>query len=95
MLRSTDPIRGEVVKAFVQLREGFKPTAELAQELQTHARTRLSAHECPREIEFYDAIPVTTTGKMMRKRLRELEHARKKSMRGLVGAGFRGGGNLI
>ena len=75
---SPDPIRGEVVKAFVQLREGFKPTPELAQELQTHVRTRLSAHEYPREIEFYDAIPVTTTGKVIRKGLRELEHARKK-----------------
>ena len=75
---SPDPIRGEVVKAFVQLREGYAPTPALAQELQTHVRTRLSAHEYPREIEFYDAIPITTTGKVIRKGLRELEHARKK-----------------
>ena len=77
---SPDPIRGEVVKAFVQLREGYKPTPELAQELQTHVRTRLSAHEYPREIEFYDVIPTTTTGKVMRKELRALEHARKKQL---------------
>ena len=75
---SPDPIRGEVVKAFVQLREGFSPSAELAQELQAHVRTRLSAHEYPREIEFYDEIPTTTTGKVIRKGLRELEHARKR-----------------
>ena len=78
---SPDPIRGEVVKAFVQLREGFSPTPALAQELQTHVRTRLSAHEYPREIEFYDAIPITTTGKVIRKGLRELEHARKKQQK--------------
>jgi len=75
---SPDPIRGEVVKAFVQLREGYAPTAELAQELQTLVRTRLSAHEYPREIEFYDAIPTTTTGKVIRKGLRQLEHERKR-----------------
>ncbi len=76
---SPDPIRGEVVKAFVQLREGFAPSPALAQELQAHVRTRLSAHEYPREIEFYDSIPTTTTGKVMRKELRALEHARKKA----------------
>ena len=75
---SPDPIRGEVVKAFVQLREGFEPNPELAQELQAHVRTRLSAHEYPREIEFYDAIPTTTTGKVIRKGLRQLEYERKK-----------------
>ncbi len=75
---SPDPIRGEVVKAFVQLREGFLPTSELAQELQTLVRTRLSAHEYPREIEFVDAIPTTTTGKVIRKGLRQMEHERKK-----------------
>lgn len=75
---SPDPIRGEVVKAFVQLREGFAPTPDLAQELQVHVRTRLSAHEYPREIEFYDTIPTTTTGKVIRKGLRQLEYERKK-----------------
>ena len=75
---SPDPIRGEVVKAFVQLREGYPPTPELAQELQALVRTRLSAHEYPREIEFYDAIPTTTTGKVIRKGLRQMEHERKK-----------------
>ena len=74
---SPDPIRGEVVKAFVQLHAGVTPSPELAAELQAHVRNRLSAHEYPREIEFYAAIPVTTTGKVMRKELRQLERERK------------------
>jgi acetyl-CoA synthetase len=74
---SPDPIRGEVVKAFVQLREGTAPTPELAHELQAYVRTRLSAHEYPREIEFIDALPLTTTGKLKRAELRERERARK------------------
>jgi len=76
---SPDSIRGEVVKAFVELRDGFAPNVELAQELQTYVRKRLSAHEYPREIEFYDRIPTTTTGKVIRKGLRELELQRKKA----------------
>jgi acetyl-CoA synthetase len=75
---SPDPIRGEVVKAFVQLREGHAPTPELAQALQAYVRERLSAHEYPREIEFYEGIPTTTTGKVMRKGLRQLEYERKR-----------------
>lgn len=77
---SPDPIRGEVVKAFVQLHLDRKPTEELARELQDHVRTRLSAHEYPREIEFIDAIPVTTTGKVMRGPLRKLERERKAGL---------------
>ncbi len=74
---SPDPIRGEIVKAFVQLREGFAPTPELAHELQEHVRKRLSAHEYPREVEFMDVLPTTTTGKLRRSELRERERARK------------------
>ena len=75
---SPDPIRGEIVKAFVQLRDGVRPTPELAQELQAYVRTRLSAHEYPRELEFIAALPTTTTGKVMRKELRDLERKRKE-----------------
>ncbi len=74
---SPDPIRGEVVKAFVQLREGLNPTPELARELQEYVRSRLSAHEYPREIEFIDAVPTTSNGKVMRGELRKLERERK------------------
>jgi acetyl-CoA synthetase len=72
-----DPVRGEVVKAFVQLHPGGAGTAELARDLQAWVRTRLSAHEYPREIEFIEAIPVTTTGKVRRADLRQLERRRR------------------
>lgn len=74
---SPDPLRGEVVKAFVQLRDGVTPTPELAHAIQRHVRTRLSAHEYPREIEFVESLPLTTTGKLKRGELRELERQRK------------------
>jgi len=72
-----DPVRGEVVKAFVQLHSGGAGTKELAGELQAWVRTRLSAHEYPREIEFIEALPVTTTGKVRRADLRQLERRRR------------------
>jgi acetyl-CoA synthetase len=74
---SPDPVRGEVVKAFVQLREGIHPAPELKRELADYVRTRLSAHEYPREIEFIDTLPMTTTGKVRRRDLRHLERQRK------------------
>jgi acetyl-CoA synthetase len=74
---SPDPVRGEVVKAFVQLREGVPPSPELGRELQAWVRSRLSAHEYPREIEFVEAVPQTTTGKVRRADLRALERRRK------------------
>ena len=73
-----DPMRGEVVKAFVQLRDGVAGTPALSRELQAHVRTRLSAHEYPREIEFIEALPVTTTGKVKRADLRQLERQRRQ-----------------
>lgn len=75
---SPDPVRGEVVKAFVQLRQGVTPTPDLARELMGYVRTRLSAHEYPREIEFVTELPMTTTGKVRRRDLRELERQRKQ-----------------
>ena len=75
---SPDPIRGEVVKAFVQLREGLSPTPELAHELQEYVRSRLSAHEYPREIEFIETVPTTSNGKVKRGELRQLERERKQ-----------------
>lgn len=71
-----DPLRGEVVKAFVQLREAARATPELVRELQEWVRQRLSAHEYPREIEFIDALPTTTTGKVKRGDLRQRERER-------------------
>jgi acetyl-CoA synthetase len=66
-----DRMRGEVVKAFVVPRPGARSGPELASEIQDFVKTRLSAHEYPREIEFRDGLPMTVTGKIRRKDLRE------------------------
>ncbi len=66
-----DAVRTEIVKAFVVLREGCVADGSLARDLQEFVRTRLAAHEFPREIEFVDSLPMTVTGKVMRRALRE------------------------
>lgn len=66
-----DRMRGEVVKAFVVPRQGVRSGPELASAIQDFVKTRLSAHEYPREIEFRDGLPMTVTGKIRRKDLRE------------------------
>jgi acetyl-CoA synthetase len=66
-----DERRGQVPKAFVVLRPGVTASQELADELRAHVRVRLAAHEVPGEIEFLDQLPRTTTGKIMRRALRE------------------------
>ncbi len=66
-----DPLRTEIVKAFVVLREGFSPSDTLAAEIQAHVRTRLSAHEYPRALEFRESLPMTTSGKIIRRQLRD------------------------
>ncbi len=66
-----DELRGQVPKAFVVLRDGYHPSGDLTRELQQHVRTRLAAHEVPRAIEYLDSLPRTTSGKIMRRALRE------------------------
>ena len=66
-----DALRTEIVKAFLVLRPGFSPSPPLVSEIQDFVRKKLSAHEYPREIEFIDALPMTTTGKVIRRELRE------------------------
>ena len=66
-----DPVRTEIVKAFIVLKSGHAPSEALAGEIQAFVRTRLSAHEYPREIAFIDEMPMTTTGKVIRRLLRE------------------------
>ena len=66
-----DPLRTEIVKAFVVLKRGRAPSDALAAEIQGFVRTHLSAHEYPREVAFIDALPMTTTGKVIRRLLRE------------------------
>jgi acetyl-CoA synthetase len=66
-----DALRTEIVKAFIVLKNGFVASDALASEIQTFVKTRLSAHEYPREVAFIDAMPMTTTGKVIRRLLRE------------------------
>jgi acetyl-CoA synthetase len=67
-----DPERTEIVKAYIVLRHGIAGDNNLVAELQSHVRTRLAAHEYPREIAFVDALPMTITGKIIRKELRRM-----------------------
>jgi acetyl-CoA synthetase len=66
-----DPVRTEIVKAFVVLKPNQAASDTLAGELQDFVRTHLAAHEYPREIAFIDQMPMTTTGKIIRRLLRE------------------------
>jgi len=67
-----DAQRTEIVKAFIVLKPGFSGTASLVRELQEHVKVRLAAHEYPREVAFVDSLPMTTTGKIIRRELRAL-----------------------
>jgi acetyl-CoA synthetase len=66
-----DPVRTEIVKAFIVLKANAPASDALAAEIQGFVRTRLSAHEYPREVAFIDEMPMTTTGKVIRRLLRE------------------------
>jgi acetyl-CoA synthetase len=68
-----DAERGAVVKAYVVLAPGHRGDAALVERLQQHVRGRLAPYEYPKEIEFIDALPMTTTGKVQRRVLRERE----------------------
>jgi acetyl-CoA synthetase len=74
---SPDEMRGNVVKAFVVLAAGHSPSTELEEDIQRHVRRSLAPYEYPKEIEFIDALPMTTTGKVQRRVLRERERAKK------------------
>jgi acetyl-CoA synthetase len=66
-----DALRTEIIKAYVVLRAGVQGSPELASDIQAFVRRHLSAHEYPREIAFIDALPLTTTGKIIRRLLRD------------------------
>jgi len=74
---SPDETRGNVVKAFVVLAPGHTPSPALEEDIQRHVRQFLAPYEYPKEIEFIDALPMTTTGKVQRRVLRERERERK------------------
>ena len=65
-----DALRTEIVKAFLVLRAGYEPSTALKKDITQFVKERLSAHEYPREIEFVESLPMTTTGKIIRRELR-------------------------
>jgi acetyl-CoA synthetase len=66
-----DEIRTEIVKAFLVLKQGHEASPALTADIQSFVRHRLSAHEYPREIAYVDAVPLTSSGKVMRRVLRD------------------------
>ncbi|PTJ09782.1 acetate--CoA ligase [Staphylococcus simulans] len=68
-----DPVRGEIIKAFVALNHGYEPDDELKEDIRTFVKQGLSAHAAPREIEFKDKLPKTRSGKIMRRVLKAWE----------------------
>jgi acetyl-CoA synthetase len=77
VIGAPDPERTEIIKAFVVLASGCGPTQELADEIRASVRDRLARHEYPREIEFVASLPMTATGKILRRELREREAAKR------------------
>jgi acetyl-CoA synthetase len=75
---SPDPERGNIVKAYIVLTPGHAPSPQLEEEIRNHVRGRLAPYEYPKEIEFIDQLPMTTTGKVQRRVLRLREAERKK-----------------
>lgn len=70
---SPDEERGEIVKAFVVLREGIAPEDDLIEDIQNHVKNTLAPYKYPREVEFVDELPRTETGKIRRTELRDQE----------------------
>ena len=71
VISKPDEKRTNIVKAFIVLNEGHAPSDMLAMEIQAYVRDRLAAHEYPREVSFENELPMTTTGKVIRRLLRE------------------------
>src|SRR5579872_402660 len=65
-----DPVRTESIKAWIVLRPGFAPSEAVARELQDFVKVKLAAHEYPRFVQFADTLPMTATGKVLRRELR-------------------------
>lgn len=74
-----DPVRTEAIKAFIMLADGWTSSDELAEEIRLSVRSRLAKHEYPRVIEFVDKLPMTATGKILRRELREMERKKREA----------------
>ena len=77
-----DPVRTESIKAFIVLKEGISPSQTLVENVRDFVRDHLAKHEVPRDIEFVSALPTTTTGKILRRELRDIERIKAAANRG-------------
>jgi acetyl-CoA synthetase len=68
-----DPLRGEIIKAFLILKKGYKPSKELEENIKVFIKKRLAGHAYPREIEFVQSLPKTQSGKIVRRLLKAKE----------------------
>ncbi|SDH31491.1 acetyl-CoA synthetase [Alteribacillus persepolensis] len=68
-----DPVRGEIIKAFIAIRDGYDVTEDLKEDIRNFVKKGLAAHAAPREIEFRDKLPKTRSGKIMRRVLKAWE----------------------
>ena len=80
MVGSPDDIRGLIVKAFVILKPGIRPSEALVREIQNHVKNVTAPYKYPRAIEFVDSLPKTISGKIKRNELRDREL--KRSLNG-------------
>ncbi|HEY6630942.1 MAG TPA: AMP-binding protein [Rhizobiaceae bacterium] len=79
-----DVLRTEIVKAYVVLKDGVTGSPDLAAGISQWVRERLSAHEYPREVEFVDSMPLTTTGKVIRRIFRDRARREAAAVTGTV-----------
>lgn len=68
-----DPLRGEIIKAFLILKKGYQPSKELEEDIKQFVKKRLAGHAYPREIEFVNSLPKTRSGKIARRILKARE----------------------
>ncbi len=73
-----DELRGNIIKAYLVVTEGTEPSEALSREIQESVKSRLAAYEYPREIEYIERLPLTTTGKVRRNELREMDRQKRE-----------------
>ncbi|MBU4374627.1 MAG: AMP-binding protein, partial [Euryarchaeota archaeon] len=80
MVPSPDPMRGEIVKVFVVLKERYEPSEELVKDIQQHVKKMTAPYKYPRVIEFIKELPKTISGKIKRRELRIIEFEKKRDV---------------
>ena len=85
VVASPDPLRGDIVKAFIILTEGYEPSDELIKDIQEFVKHKTAPYKYPREIEFVKELPKTISGKIKRAILRRMERESKTGKKGFNG----------